>query len=811
MTTWRKVGCCLAAVAELAFGAVAEVPASAYVKQGLVANWDGIDNLADGSHHADATVWRDRVAGREFALTGVTVGERYFKFNNSSTSYGVLTSGATEAFPSGVKTVEIVAKLGSDGIALHGPTSSGVSFGRFESHVLLSNFKDLSVGYANPGSDVANIYCTVYGEGNLPTDLNLNGAAVTPSASVTYWGSPDADKAWLGKRSNAKECDCTIFAIRVYGRKLTEREIAYNAAIDKIRFMGARPEDVLPDGYRQNAAGDGIEVRVRAFVLDGSGTISVNGAFSQSSNEVWFAKGAAVKAVFSPNPEGEFLVWVGAPADASYPETGAIEFAANAPASLEAKGGDCDNPVLTVSAPEQVRASSFQLPYEVSYAGSAAEDVTLYVCYGQDPERLSNTNTYEHVIGSGTASVTGLIQSRTYYVKVVADGNGHVAESALQAVTTGEGEYGDYEAAQPVVKTVISRGLQESLRVCGDMTAPEGTKLTVYYGASAEIGTMTAVEFEWTQWHQPDGCCAIVGGVAPGAYFLVVELRNGSYLDRYPTVATATALAAVVEPAGTRRAAVFDGNSYLQTTRIPAPGVFTGPFTMCVWAKNPRGSTTGTPHQDGLNRLASIMRCEEYMISSGPSLHLRCPGWTVETDDEFCANPKYELTAELYSGGISFRVCVGEPEIWKDNKWHLIAMTWDPESNGKMTLALYLDGKKAGEADAPGGFKVVDPSRRLTFGAYPNSTHLGRLIGSLAEAAVWKRVLSDKEIRRLMRYTADPNDPSLVGHWLTSDAPYTVDRSKTASPNDLTISGSVSFDAVKDLKIRPNGFVLLLK
>ena len=138
-------------------------------------------------------------------------------------------------------------------------------------------------------------------------------------------------------------------------------------------------------------------------------------------------------------------------------------------------------------------------------------------------------------------------------------------------------------------------------------------------------------------------------------------------------------------------------------------------------------------------------------------------------------------------------------------------MTWDPESNGKMTLALYLDGKKAGEADAPGGFKVVDPSRRLIFGALPNSTHLGRLIGSLAEASVWNRVLSDKEIRRLMRYTADPGDPSLVGHWLTSDAPYTADRSKTASPNDLTIDGSVSFDAVKDLEIRPNGFVLLLK
>ena len=62
-----------------------------------------------------------------------------------------------------------------------------------------------------------------------------------------------------------------------------------------------------------------------------------------------------------------------------------------------------------------------------------------------------------------------------------------------------------------------------------------------------------------------------------------------------------------------------------------------------------------------------------------------------------------------------------------------------------------------------------------------------------------------------MRYTADPNDPSLVGYWLTSEAPYTVDRSKTASPNDLDVGGSVAFDAVRDLKIRPMGLAVFVK
>ena len=44
-----------------------------YVQNGLVAMWDGIENAGAGTHDAGATVWKDIVGGREFALTGVTV------------------------------------------------------------------------------------------------------------------------------------------------------------------------------------------------------------------------------------------------------------------------------------------------------------------------------------------------------------------------------------------------------------------------------------------------------------------------------------------------------------------------------------------------------------------------------------------------------------------------------------------------------------------------------------------------------------------------------------------------------------------
>lgn len=556
-------------------------------------------------------------------------------------------------------------------------------------------------------------------------------------------------------------------------------------------------------------------MRVRAVVEDESGQLSVNGGDAQVSNEVWVAKGAQVEVVYSGAAGHAFGRWVGAPEGAVCPSDGTIRFAANDPVLLAGEGKIVsENPIVNVSAPTQVGEGSFLISYDVVTAGSAADDVTLYVCYGQDSERLSNTNAYEHVIGEGNALVDGLIHTRTYYVRIVADGNGHVTEGELQSVTTKKGTvYGTYEAAQPVVKTVIASGLQKSLRVCGDMTAPEGTKLIVRYGTTADVETMTAVEFDWDEWHQTDGCRAIVGGVAPGAYSVVVELRNGSYLDRYPTAATATAVAAVVEPVGTRRAAVFNGKSYLQTKRIPT-GVFTGPFTMCVWAKNPRANLSVAVDQYGLNREGDIMRCGgSGQGVPGPSISMNPVGWTKDTDAAFCADPKYALSVGMRSSenkavSVSAPVELG---LWQDDTWHCIVVTW--QTGSTRTLTLYLDGKKIGEASVgTSGFTIADPKYALTFGALQHAPSAnGRLIGSLAEASVWKRVLSDKEIRRLMRYTADPGDPSLVGYWLTSEAPYTVDRSKTASPNDLTIGGSVAFDAVRDLKIHPNGMVMFVR
>lgn len=233
--------CCLAVTVGLAQDMSAKsITTAEYAQNGLVALWDGIDNLADGQHHDDATVWKDKVAGYEFALNNVGIGKSFLEFDGS-TSYGEMTSAAS-AFPSGAKTVEIVIKLDSegDGIALHGPSGSGVTFGPYKNGsaytILLSNAKS-DITYASPGVAEINTFSTVYNASSAPVGLNLNGTAVG-SSTKEYYGRPDTS-AWLGCRTKATYFPCKIYAIRVYNRVLDADEIAQNAAIDRARFMDA--------------------------------------------------------------------------------------------------------------------------------------------------------------------------------------------------------------------------------------------------------------------------------------------------------------------------------------------------------------------------------------------------------------------------------------------------------------------------------------------------------------------------------------------------------------------------------------------
>ena len=115
---------------------------SAYVQDGLIACWDGIENAGTGVHDGSATVWKDVVGGYEFALTGVTVDDDRMTFAGTTSSYGTLdAAGGTATFGAARNgTMEIVyaSRTGSGTqILLQSTSDIGLAFGFYNSSTVI--------------------------------------------------------------------------------------------------------------------------------------------------------------------------------------------------------------------------------------------------------------------------------------------------------------------------------------------------------------------------------------------------------------------------------------------------------------------------------------------------------------------------------------------------------------------------------------------------------------------------------------------------------------------------------------------------
>jgi len=115
---------------------------SAYVQDGLIACWDGIENAGAGVHDGSATVWKDVVDGYEFSLTGVTVNDDRMTFAGSASSYGTLSATDTTSTFVAAKggTMEIVyaSRTGSGTqILLQSTASAGLAFGLLSGNLIL--------------------------------------------------------------------------------------------------------------------------------------------------------------------------------------------------------------------------------------------------------------------------------------------------------------------------------------------------------------------------------------------------------------------------------------------------------------------------------------------------------------------------------------------------------------------------------------------------------------------------------------------------------------------------------------------------
>lgn len=225
--------------------AAREKGAAAYVQDGLVAHWDGIENVGLGlAHDGAAKVWKDLTGNRADIAIPTDAGwsDQALSFNARWKNKYLPFDGSLAAS----HTIEVCARLIA--ASANGKIIGGVVGGENFPHVLIT-----SMFFMQP-------YLSGYGFGNTVGAYRFSPArgvtytisqsgVVADGAAVYISGGCCASNiaisatnertqaAYLGNRSDGNTgVEGYYFSVRIYNRKLADEEIVWNSVVDNVRF-----------------------------------------------------------------------------------------------------------------------------------------------------------------------------------------------------------------------------------------------------------------------------------------------------------------------------------------------------------------------------------------------------------------------------------------------------------------------------------------------------------------------------------------------------------------------------------------------
>ena len=313
----------LAAVLGLAV--YGEIPTRAYVQNGLIAHWDGIENAGAGNPHDPTVVkWTDLKQGVTFnvnANSGEGFDGNAFILKTSQGSGKVLSTSpildaTLEAYILPMANVALgkdahtpILTLDSAGAISFDSRLGGVSVSYRPTEELKSTLKSFDSGYRYVSELIADAdfrtYSVRLGIGSC--GVSIDGVTRAETEGVVPGKAGVTIKTTTNLRIDGTKVQTKAYSYRVYDRQLADAEAFHNHKVDLARF-----ED---DTACVRLNGDKLQYRIRVTCDARLGTVAVNGGESQSGTiDLWVDEdGADTTLAFTPTARvREFRGWKGA-------------------------------------------------------------------------------------------------------------------------------------------------------------------------------------------------------------------------------------------------------------------------------------------------------------------------------------------------------------------------------------------------------------------------------------------------------------------------------------------------------------------
>lgn len=296
------------------------VNADSYVKEHLVAQWEGEDASADA--------WTDRIGGRTFVLSGATADGRSVSFGAEDASCGKLSandSAATFEMAS-TRTVEACIDSLTDKLknAIFFVIPKGPIIGTYQGYGTFLTTAGNEKTFSNDTTSPAKRFSVVYDANNTLMGGKIEGVDGVRTGKSSSWSLYGKDTTTILSYLSS----CSFYMLRLYDTALSDLARAVNCAVDGERLFGRASSGAWvscskPLSSREDVKGT---FTVTAEVL--RGTVSGTGTFEE---------GTEVTVSVVMDDGCEFLNWTGDVPSGVDPTSPTIAFVLRGNVALTAK------------------------------------------------------------------------------------------------------------------------------------------------------------------------------------------------------------------------------------------------------------------------------------------------------------------------------------------------------------------------------------------------------------------------------------------------------------------------------------------